>query len=142
MCKAILWQCPCCPQSCRKLRNNRSDKHGTLRRSKFHPRNPVGEAQENSLEWHKTHVSILFLCCLCKDSKCIFFPFVGSLTLLCLMGKEHTSYNISVFYYRDRIGQHNHNLHNMPAAVEKQSFQKKAFCASVLCCHANQHGRT
>lgn len=56
------------------------------------------------------------------------------------MGKEHTSYNISVFYYRDRIGQHNHNLHNMPAAVEKQSFQKKpfvpVFCAvmvSMIC---------
>lgn len=52
------------------------------------------------------------------------------------MGKEHTSYNISVFYYRDRIGQHNHNLHNMPAAVEKQSFQKKpfvpVFCAVML----------
>lgn len=66
----------------------------------------------------------------------VFFPFVGSLTPLCLMGKEHTSYNISVFYYRDRIGQHNHNLHNMPAAVEKQSFQKKpfvpVFCAVML----------
>lgn len=52
------------------------------------------------------------------------------------MGKEHTSYNISVFYYRDWIGQRNHNLHNMPAAVEKQSFQKKpfvpVFCAVML----------
>lgn len=52
------------------------------------------------------------------------------------MGKEHTSSNISAFYYRDRIGQHNHNLHNMPAAVEKQSIQKKpfvpVFCAVIL----------
>lgn len=95
----------------------------------------------------KTHLSGIkhmsassFSVAFARTQSVFFFPFVGSLTLLCLMGKEHTSYNISVFYYRDRIGQHNHNLHNMPAAVEKQSFQKKpfvpVFCAvmvSMIC---------